>query len=204
MSKILLATKNRGKQREILKILAPLGVDVISLADVVDQHMPDVLEDGKTFAENALKKAEVFHRFYHIPTLADDSGLEVDALGGAPGVYSARYAGEEKNDEANNRKLLANLEGVPRGERKARFTCVLAYVDGDSPPILATGHCEGVIAEQPRGEGGFGYDPLFYLPEKGKTLAEMSAEEKNKISHRYHALQNFIRAYEHRVRSKKS
>lgn len=186
LNELVLATRNPGKVREMAALLADLGVTMRSLFDV--PGAPEVEEDGRTFAENAVKKAETIARFTGLPALADDSGLEVDALGGAPGVFSARYAGEGASDAANNEKLLAALAGVPAERRTARYRCVLALAAPGMPTVTVEGVCEGRIAEQPRGTGGFGYDPLFYLPGRGKTMAELRPEEKNAISHRGQAL----------------
>ncbi|EGL81565.1 Nucleoside-triphosphatase rdgB [Caldalkalibacillus thermarum TA2.A1] len=190
--KVLLATKNRGKQKEYAMMLKPLGIQVLTLEDMPGEA-PDVVEDGATFEENALKKAEAYHRHYKLPAMADDSGLTVDALEGRPGVFSARYAGEHASDEDNIAKLLAELEGIPLQQRTARFICVIAYVDGQGDPIIAKGSCEGQIALQPSGSFGFGYDPVFYLPSFQKTMAQLPPEEKNRISHRFNALKNFVR-----------
>nr|WP_253264079.1 XTP/dITP diphosphatase [Geobacillus sp. DSP4a] len=167
-------------------MFAKRGIDVKSLLDFPD--VPDVEETGSTFAENARLKAEAISRRFGCPVIADDSGLVVDALGGRPGVYSARYAGEDKNDARNIAKLLHELEGVPMEQRTARFHCALAVAIPGRPTAVVEAACEGYIAEAPRGEGGFGYDPVFYLPEKGKTMAELTPEEKNEISHRAKAL----------------
>jgi len=183
---ILIATRNAGKLKEFQSFFAPWGWTVRGLGDYPD--IPDVVEDGRTFLENARKKARALYEWTNLPVLADDSGLEVDALDGEPGVYSARYAGEGAGDEANNAKLLAALQGVPASRRQARFRCVLVLIIDDQRQLVAEGTCEGVILEQARGEGGFGYDPLFYVPSLGKTLAELPAEEKNRMSHRGAAL----------------
>lgn len=196
MRKVLLATKNRGKQKEYAALLAPLNWQVITLADLDETSVPDVVEDGQSFVENALKKAHVYHQAFSMPVLADDSGLEVAALQGKPGIYSARYAGEtveDKLDEANNKKLLEDMKDISFENRQARFTCVIALVRVDQDPLIATGHCSGFIATTPEGSGGFGYDPLFLLPDVNKTMATLSPEEKNKRSHRYHALQDLIK-----------
>jgi XTP/dITP diphosphohydrolase len=204
MKRLLLATENRGKRDEVISILKPLGIEVISLADLraergeAAEDWPEVIEDGRTFAENSLKKAQTFYDFSGIPTLADDSGLVVDALGGAPGVHSARYAGIQKNDADNNDKLLRELEGVAYEKRTARFVCVISFVDGGHAPLIVGGQCEGMIADEPQGEAGFGYDPLFYLPERQCTMAQLSPAEKNAISHRYQALQSFLEVYPYR------
>jgi len=184
--KLVLATKNSGKVREISELLAGCGIEVLSLNEF--PFIGEIEEDGKTFKENAVKKATVTAGLTGLTALADDSGLEVDYLGGAPGVFSARFAGEEKNDRANNEKLLKLLAGVPPDRRTARFQCVIAIARPGGPVYTVQGTCEGLIAGEPRGEGGFGYDPLFYLPEYGKTFAEIELALKNKISHRGKAL----------------
>lgn len=188
MKEIVVASKNKGKVAEIAAALAGLPVTVLPLDSFGD--IPDAVESGATFADNAIAKAKHYAHYTARACLADDSGLEVDALAGAPGVYSARYAGEKADDQANNRKLLANLAGVAHDKRTARFRCVLAFIDTDSRIITADGVCEGVILENPQGTGGFGYDPLFYIPESSRTLAEMSLADKNAISHRGQALRS--------------
>ena len=185
MRKLVLATRNRDKVREIKRALEDLDIEILSLLDFPE--MPEIVEDGKTFEENALKKARAVAQFTGLPALADDSGLEVDYLGGAPGVFSSRFAGEKATYEDNNLKLLELLRGVPLEKRRARFRCVLALVDGESTQVVE-GRCEGFITEEPRGEGGFGYDPIFYSPELGKTFAEVGSDLKNKVSHRGRAL----------------
>jgi XTP/dITP diphosphohydrolase len=184
--KVVLATNNPGKVREIREILAPRGIEVVSLSEY--PGLAEIKEDGDTFKDNAAIKALAACEHTNLVALADDSGLEVDCLDGAPGVYSSRFAGEEKDDAANNRRLLELLASVPEKERTARFRCVVAIVDREGWIYTAEGTCEGIIAMEPRGEGGFGYDPLFYLPEYGKTFAELEPEIKNKISHRARAL----------------
>lgn len=179
---IVVATGNRGKLTELQSLLGPLGVEIKSMKDFPD--LPEVVEDGSTFAENAAKKAVEVSRATGEIALADDSGLEVDHLGGAPGVYSARFAGEHKDDRANNEKLLALLEGVPPEKRTARFKCVVALAVPGDRIYTAEGACEGVIGTAPRGEEGFGYDPLFIIPEMGKTFAQLDLDTKNSISHR--------------------
>ncbi|HHY92259.1 MAG TPA: XTP/dITP diphosphatase [Firmicutes bacterium] len=179
---LVLATRNAGKVAEIRTALADLGLTVLSLQDF--PACPDVVEDGTTFAANALKKAETVFAHTGFPSLADDSGLEVDALGGAPGVHSHRFAGPEEDDAANNAKLLTLLAGVPTEKRSARFRAVLALVWGPEKATTTEGTCEGRILTAARGTGGFGYDPLFYLPERGLTLAELPVAEKNAVSHR--------------------
>ena len=186
---LVFATRNKGKLVE-LRALLP-GLDVRSL-DELDRAVPEVVEDADTFAGNASKKAREVARATGCPALADDSGLEVDALGGAPGVWSARYAGEPANDAANNAKLLAALAGVPAERRTARFRAVLALADPAGPlgdrVLTADGACEGVILDAPRGTGGFGYDPLFYAPELGQTFAEAGVGPKSDLSHRARAM----------------
>lgn len=188
MTEIVVATKNQGKVAEITVALADLPVKVLSLNDF--GFCPEAVENGNTFEANAILKATHYSLITGKPCLADDSGLEVDALHGAPGVYSARYAGEGATEEACNKKLLAELSGVPAEERTARFRCVLAYVNPDGTLLTAEGASEGVILEAPQGTGGFGYDPLFYVPSFKKTYAELTVDEKNVISHRGQALRN--------------
>jgi XTP/dITP diphosphohydrolase len=181
--RLVLATRNRHKVREIAELLAPLGVDLVAIDDVA----PDVelREDEATFEGNALAKARQAGEATGLPSLADDSGLEVDALAGAPGVHSARYAGDPCDDARNNAKLLAALEDVPPGQRTARYRCVAAFYDPASGRSFTTaGSCEGMLLRAPRGGGGFGYDPLFLVPEQGKTMAEIELTEKNQLSHR--------------------
>lgn len=187
MKRILVATKNPGKLREIRGFMDGLGVEILGLQEFPWVETPE--EDGTTYLENALKKASAVARQTGMVTLADDSGLEVEALGGRPGVHSARFAGPGATDEENNRKLLELLKGVPPEGRKATFRCVLVLV-GPSGELLETaeGQVEGIILDGPRGEMGFGYDPLFYVPELGRTLAELPLEVKNSISHRGRAL----------------
>jgi len=189
---LLIATTNRGKLREVSEVLNGFEMAMVSLADFPD--LPEAVEDGATFEDNAKIKALHYARLSGCRTLADDSGLCVDALNGEPGVHSARYAGTPSNDAANNRKLIAALRGMSELDRTARFVCVLALAepatDGARPTIVATarGEVEGVIIDQPRGNNGFGYDPHFLIPNLGKTAAELPPEEKNAISHRGRAL----------------
>lgn len=187
---IVLATRNQGKVREFQNLFAPLGWTAVSVAAFPE--VPEVVEDGKTFEENARKKAVTIANHLGLPAIGDDSGLEVDALAGAPGVYSARYAGEQATDAENVQKLLAELEGVEMSQRTARFRCVLAYAEPGQPPIIVSGACEGVIAYEPAGEGGFGYDPVFFLPQRRCTMAQLSIDEKNRISHRAEAMRNLF------------
>ena len=188
--KLALATKNKGKVRELSELLTPHDIEVVSLNDF--PGIEDIEESGETFRENAVIKALKVCEQTGLMTLADDSGLEVDYLDGAPGIHSARFAGEEKDELANNKKLLKSLEGVPEDRRTARFQCIMAVATPDGWVYTAEGTCEGVIAGETRGDGGFGYDPLFYLPEYGKTFAELDREVKNKISHRARALNNVL------------
>ena len=184
---LVLATRNQGKIREIEKMLDLPRLEIRSLQDFPD--LPEVVEDGRTFLENAFKKAQACAQATGRPALADDSGLEVDCLNGAPGIYSARFSGAEATDEANNRKLLSLLEGIPEERRTARFVCRMVLYLPEGKWIQTEGFCPGIIARAPRGEHGFGYDPVFYLPELNKTMAEIPLEEKNRISHRAQALQ---------------
>lgn len=186
MKTVLIATKNKGKAKEFETLFHPKGYQVITLLDF--DNSIDVEETGETFEENAILKAEAIAREFGRIVIADDSGLIVDALDGRPGVYSARYAGEEKNDAANTAKVLDELEGIPEPERTARFYCALALASPNQQTITVSGTVEGVIAKKPAGENGFGYDPVFYVKEKGKTMAELDSEEKNAISHRANAL----------------
>jgi XTP/dITP diphosphohydrolase len=190
---LVFATRNRGKLVELRQLLP--GVDVLSIDEASERlgiTIPDVVEDADTFAGNASKKAREVAQATGLPALADDSGLEVDALGGAPGVYSARFAGDAHDDAANNAKLLAELAGVPADRRTARFRAVLALADVTGPlgdeVITADGACEGVILDAPRGSGGFGYDPLFLSPELGQTFAEAGVGTKSELSHRARAM----------------
>jgi XTP/dITP diphosphohydrolase len=184
--KLFVATQNPGKEREYRELLAPLEAEIRFSGDL-DLHL-DVREDGTTYAQNARKKAEQYARACHLLTLADDSGLEVDALGGAPGIHSARYAPGTDADRVA--ALLDELRGVPWEDREARFRCVLVIVLPAGDEVYQVeGTCEGVITQEPRGEHGFGYDPVFYLPQYRSTMAELPREEKNRISHRARAVQ---------------
>ncbi|NSL51560.1 XTP/dITP diphosphatase [Calidifontibacillus erzurumensis] len=183
---ILIATKNIGKVNEFQALFEKKGIRVKSLLDYPESI--DVEETGSSFAENAKLKAEAFAKQFNKVVIADDSGLCVDALNGSPGVFSARYAGEEKDDEANLQKVLEELKGVPFEKRTARFHCVLAVAFPNKKTKIFEGTCEGYIAEEPVGENGFGYDPIFYLPNLKKTMAQLTTEEKNQISHRARAL----------------
>jgi XTP/dITP diphosphohydrolase len=186
LKEIVVATKNPGKLQEIRDALQAMGVRIVSLRDL--PFLPPLEEDGKTFRENALKKARTIAQLIDRLTIADDSGLEVDYLNGKPGVRSARFAGEKASDTENNRKLLQLLEGVPAEQRGATFRCVIALCDPHGKEAWVEGECRGVISEREKGRQGFGYDPLFLLPELGKTLAELPLEIKNRVSHRGKAL----------------
>lgn len=182
VNEILLATRNPDKGRELGALLGRLGIRIRTLADF--PSAPEVEEDGTTCEENAIKKAREIARATGMPSVADDTGLEVDALGGRPGVYAARYAGEEASYEDNCRKLLLELAGVPLPKRTARFLTVAAIAFPSGDVHVTHGKLEGVITEQSVGDRGFGYDPVFLVPELNRTLAQLTADEKNRISHR--------------------
>ena len=186
MIEIVVASKNQGKVAEFEKAFSQLPVKVLSLKDF--GNIPEAVEDGTTLAENARKKAQHYLQSTKKPCLADDSGLEVDALGGAPGVFSARYAGEAANDAANNAKLLQQMADVESERRTGRFRCALALAFPDGRILEADGVVEGRLLMTEKGDGGFGYDPLFFLPELAKTFAELTLSEKNAISHRGKAI----------------
>lgn len=186
MAHLVLATRNEGKVRELTALLMPLGIQVVSLAAYPE--LPEIPEEGDTFEANALTKARTVAAHTGRLAMADDSGLEVEALNGAPGVHSARFAGEPRDDRRNNEKLLRLLEGVPWEKRRARFRCVIALVTPEGAERITEGTCEGFISHELRGTGGFGYDPLFYLPEFKQTFAELGLDTKNRISHRARAL----------------
>lgn len=190
--RVVLATGNRGKVRELSEILADQTIEIVPQSDF---GVPDADETGLTFVENAIIKARNAASHTGLPAIADDSGLEVDFLNGAPGIYSARYAGDG-GSAANNIKLLSALSDVPEADRNARFQCVLVYLrHADDPtPLICQGTWEGRILTQQRGEAGFGYDPLFYVPAEGCSAAELAAERKNTISHRGQALQCLLKA----------
>ncbi len=185
MKKIVIASNNAGKLREISQILGPLGIEATPQGDY---GVPECPEPHVTFVENCIAKARHASAHTGLPALADDSGICVDALNGAPGVYSARYAGEPKSDERNNQKLIESLKDNPN--RKAHYYCVMVYVRyaDDPQPIIAEGAWHGEIIDEPRGAGGFGYDPYFMVPQFGRTGAELTADEKNGVSHRGQAL----------------
>jgi len=184
---LLIATRNNKKKRELQSILNTWDVKLLTLDDI--EGMPEIVEDGTTFEENAIKKARIIAQLSGCITLADDSGLIVDALDGAPGVYSARFAGLEANDTDNNHKLFELMNGIAQDKRTARFICVIAVAAPNGLVKTVQGVCEGKIGLSGRGQGGFGYDPLFIPEGLEKTFAELSDDEKNKISHRGQALQ---------------
>lgn len=189
MSKLVIASGNAGKLREIARILAPLDIQAVPQSEF---DVPDCPEPHVTFVENCLAKARHASAHSGLPALADDSGICVEALGGAPGVYSARYAGEPKSDQRNNEKLIAAL--VNETNRRAHYTCVMVYVrhPDDPEPIISEGRWHGEIIDTPRGENGFGYDPYFLVPQFGKTGAELDEDTKNAISHRGQALRDLV------------
>lgn len=188
--RIVLASANSGKLTELQALLAPLRIELVAQAAL---GVSPVEETGASFAENAALKASHAASQTGLPAIADDSGLEVDALGGAPGVHSARYAGQPTDDRRNNERLLRELQDVPDARRTARFRCVIAYLSPPAPPSLHTASWEGRIALVPKGTGGFGYDSLFYLPGHGCSSAELSPEQKNRLSHRGRAVQSLLR-----------
>jgi XTP/dITP diphosphohydrolase len=192
--KLIIASNNAHKLVEIKAILGGMFEEILSLREAGIEH--ETVEDGQTFLENAAKKAREIAAISGCCALADDSGLCVDALGGAPGIYSARYSGVHGDDKANNRKLLEDLKDVPDAERGAHFTCAIVLARPDGSEVSAEGYFYGVIAHEEAGVNGFGYDPLFILPERGCTTAELSPEEKNAISHRANALHELVRKLE--------
>ena len=194
--RIVLASNNQGKVREIGQLLAGQDMEVLPQSAF---DIPEIEETGLTFVENAILKARNAAALSGLPAIADDSGLEVDALKGAPGIYSARFAGPNATDADNNRKMLAELEKTPEKERTARFQCLMVYMrHGKDPvPIICQGTWEGRILREPQGENGFGYDPLFFVPEKNCSAAELPAEMKNAMSHRGKALQCLLQALSH-------
>ncbi|MGK2905601.1 MAG: XTP/dITP diphosphatase [Desulfuromonadales bacterium] len=190
MMDLVVATRNAGKLKEICRLLESKNVNVLSLDGF--PHAPEVVEDGETFAANAVKKAEAIARAIGMPCLADDSGLVVAALQGRPGVYSARFAGAGADDRSNNRKLLDEMTQVPEEQRQAAFCCTMALCLPGEPTRLFAGRVDGVILNQERGHGGFGYDPLFWLPEFDCSMAELPIDTKNRISHRGQALRQVV------------
>ncbi|WP_330985480.1 MULTISPECIES: XTP/dITP diphosphatase [Enterobacterales] len=193
MQKVVLATGNAGKVRELSSLLSDFGLDVVAQTEL---NVESVEETGLTFIENAILKARHAAKVTGLPAIADDSGLAVDVLGGAPGIYSARYAGEEATDQQNLEKLLVALKDVPEDQRQAQFHCVLVYMRHaeDPTPLVCHGSWPGIITREAAGNGGFGYDPIFFVPEAGKTAAELSREEKIAVSHRGQALKLLLEA----------
>ena len=187
MKQLIIATQNKGKANDFKVIFEPMGFEVLTLLDVAKDL--DIEETGTTFQENAVLKAEEVAAALQTTVIADDSGLEIDALNGEPGVYSARYAGEAKSDEANIDKVLAEMANVPLEERSARFRCVLAVASPNQPTQTFAGACEGLILTERRGDNGFGYDPIFYVPSYDKSMAELLPQEKALISHRGNAIE---------------
>jgi XTP/dITP diphosphohydrolase len=185
--RVIIATKNQGKAKEFQNMFAPYGYEVQTLLDL--PHIEDVEETGSTFEENAILKAETVAKELGEMVIADDSGLAIDALDGRPGVYSARYAGLKKSDDANIAKVLEELKDVPNGDRSSRFYCVLAIAGPGMETRTVTGTCEGQILQERRGTNGFGYDSIFFVPSLGKSMAELTPDEKSGISHRGNALE---------------
>lgn len=200
MQTVIIASGNKGKLKEFKELMGDLPVDVKSLADYPE--LGDIEENGASFAENAYIKAKAVFDATGCLCIADDSGLEVDALDGAPGIYSARYAGEEKDDAANNAKLLTALADVPAEKRGAQFHCAIVAIDQNGKRYDAEGIVRGVILREQRGDNGFGYDPLFYVPEFDKTTAELSMDEKNAISHRGKAVRQIVEILKENVFNK--
>ncbi|MFC3396598.1 RdgB/HAM1 family non-canonical purine NTP pyrophosphatase [Brenneria rubrifaciens] len=196
MQKVVLATGNPGKVRELASLLANFGLDIVAQTEL---GVDSAEETGLTFIENAILKARHAAQITGLPAIADDSGLAVDALGGAPGIYSARYAGADASDRQNLDKLLHTLKDVPDAQRGASFHCVLVYLRHaqDPTPLVCHGRWKGVLTHQPAGVGGFGYDPIFFVPALGKTSAELTPEEKNARSHRGQALRLLLDALRH-------
>lgn len=188
--KIVLATKNKGKIREFCEALSEIGWEGVPLSEVADVAEP--AETGMTFMENALQKARAYAEAVGMPVLSDDSGIIADVLGDEPGIYSARYAGVHGDDEANNQKLIERLRPYHGDDRRAHYVCAVALVFPDGKCVTAEGTCEGILRDFYAGTGGFGYDPLFYLPAFEKTMAELSLSEKNSISHRGKALRELV------------
>lgn len=191
MQKLVIASGNKGKLRELAALLEPLDYDVHTQSEF---NVPDVEETGTTFVENAIIKARNAALHTGLPAVADDSGIEVDALDGAPGVYSARFSAPDASDEKNNALLVEKLRDVPEAQRGARYRAVIVYMRhaADPSPIICEGSWEGLIVLEPQGEGGFGYDPYFWVPTHGCTSAQLSAEEKNALSHRGQALRELV------------
>jgi len=190
--KIVLASNNVGKIREINQLLSRQGIEVLPQKDFTSE---EAVEDGLSFVENAIKKARFAARASGLPAIADDSGIEVDALHGQPGIYSARYAGKDASDRQNLEKLLESLTGVEDAQRSARFQCLMVYVrhQNDPVPVICQGTWEGKILTAPQGENGFGYDPVFFVPEENCSAAQLSPERKNSLSHRGKALKQLVK-----------
>ena len=186
MKQVIIATQNLGKAKDFEALFRPYGYEILTLRDIAEEI--DVEETGTTFEENAILKAETVAKLLNTAVIADDSGLEIDALDGEPGVYSARYAGGEKSDSANIDKVLEKMKGIPEEKRHARFRCVLAIAVPGKETKTFSGSCEGYIIEERIGENGFGYDPIFWVPSEGRTLAELQPQEKAAISHRGNAM----------------
>jgi XTP/dITP diphosphohydrolase len=191
ITKIVLASGNAGKVREINRLFADSGIEIVAQSDF---DVPDVAETGTTFVENAIIKARHAAQYTGLPAISDDSGIEVDALDARPGVFSARYAGEGASDEDNNNRMLEELRGVPEAERTARYQCLIVFMRShtDPVPIITQGSWEGRILEAPQGDGGFGYDPIFFVPSHGCSGGELPLEVKNTISHRAIALKAML------------
>jgi len=200
VGKLVIASRNTEKRAELAALLSDCGVEILTLDDF--PNVPEVVEDGKTFAENARKKALAAAEATGLPAVADDSGLEVDALGGRPGVLSARYAGPDATDAQRVDKLLEEMRDVPESERGARFRCAIAYATPNGVVAFTVeGSCEGRITTEPCGSNGFGYDPVFFHPESGCTFAELAPEQKNRVSHRARGLAAFRRRFDGRPSS---
>ena len=199
MSRVVLASNNKGKVREFGQLLADFHMEIVPQSEY---QVSEVDETGLTFVENAILKARHAAAQAGLPAIADDSGIEVDALHGAPGIHSARFAGPGASDQANLDKLLADLEDVPEEQRSARFQCLVVYLEHaeDPTPIICQGTWEGRITREPRGENGFGYDPVFFIPDHGCTSAELTAQSKNAISHRGQALRKLVEALKEDLR----
>jgi len=194
--KIVLATHNKDKCLEMMDVLSNLNIELLTLNEF--PHIGEIIEDGVTLEDNALIKARSVHELTKLPSLADDTGLEVEALGGAPGVFSARYSGENASYSDNVNKLLKDMQNVPNGKRMAKFRTVMAFID-DEMELIAEDCVEGIITDVTKGVDGFGYDPVFYVPEMNKTYAEMSIKEKNQISHRGKALMKMQKLLQERL-----
>jgi len=197
--KIVFATKNEGKVKEIEEMLEGMNIDLISLNHY--NHLPEIKEDGKSFLENALKKAKIISEFTGETVLADDSGMQVDILNGEPGIYSARYAGDEATDEENNNKLLAKLQDVPPQMRSASFICSLVLYKKDGSYDSFEGRWDGQIIDERRGNNGFGYDPIFFVPDLKLTAAELPPAIKNKISHRGQAFAKLKKVFAEKLKN---